>query len=93
MGTHYNYTKGLITKLVATKVRLGHRCSQTNFLDVEESFNRCLEDLGNLQKLSVPRYVLDGTQKIFLHGFSDASIRAYGCCFYVTVTNECNISS
>ena len=61
--------------------------------DVKQSFNKCLEDLGNLQKLSVPRYVLDGTQKIFLHGFSDASIRAYGCCFYVTVTNEYNISS
>ena len=36
-----------------------------------------------LSSISIPRYVnLDSSAICQIHGFSDASIRAYGCCIY-----------
>lgn len=39
---------------------------------------------SNIQHLKVPRHImLNGTQTLELHGFADASERAYGACVYI----------
>ncbi|XP_037929892.1 uncharacterized protein LOC119664680 [Teleopsis dalmanni] len=41
-------------------------------------------DLKQLNLISIPRYVnLHFNVKCQIHGFADASVRAYGCCLYV----------
>jgi len=41
-------------------------------------------DLHNLNQIAIPRYVEFSTkQDCEIHGFADASQRAYGCCIYV----------
>lgn len=41
------------------------------------------EDLENIGKIEVPRYVLTTLEyRGEIHGFADASLRAYGCCIY-----------
>ncbi|KAH8313484.1 hypothetical protein KR067_006894 [Drosophila pandora] len=45
-------------------------------------------DLDNLHKLQIPRLVKSDTQKIELHGFSDASTKAYSAVVYSRVVND-----
>ncbi|XP_037957528.1 uncharacterized protein LOC119687322 [Teleopsis dalmanni] len=52
-------------------------------------FENFINDLNNLKSIKIPRYVLQtDIINMQLHGFCDASIRAYGCCFYVRVCNQ-----
>ncbi|XP_075157834.1 uncharacterized protein LOC142231101 [Haematobia irritans] len=52
------------------------------------SFQNFVNDLENLRLLKIPRYVLASSpSSVQLHGFCDASIRAYGCCVYVRVVD------
>lgn len=45
---------------------------------------RLEEELQKLSSLKIPRYVLcDNREEIQLHGFCDASLKAYGACVYV----------
>lgn len=46
--------------------------------------------LLNLNKLQIDRFVLplENVSTIEIHGFSDASQKAYGACIYVRVSNE-----
>lgn len=46
-------------------------------------------ELHNFQDLSVPRYIsLTNVSSIQIHGFSDASLKGYGCCVYLSVEDE-----
>lgn len=51
---------------------------------VQISWNRFNDELPKLNDLTIPRHVLlDNCNDIQLHGFADASTRAYGACVYV----------
>ncbi|KAJ8947301.1 hypothetical protein NQ317_003027, partial [Molorchus minor] len=52
--------------------------------DISVEWQRYSDNLKCLNKIQVPRNVLcDSPVSIELHGFSDASLSAYGCCIYV----------
>ncbi|KAJ8968842.1 hypothetical protein NQ317_017895 [Molorchus minor] len=52
--------------------------------DIFVEWQRYSDNLKCLNKIQVPRNVLcDSPVSIELHGFSDASLSAYGCCIYV----------
>ncbi|XP_037929941.1 uncharacterized protein LOC119664542 [Teleopsis dalmanni] len=43
-----------------------------------------VQDLHTLSSMKIPRFCLTiGPQQVDIHGFCDASIRAYGCCIYL----------
>ena len=47
------------------------------------------ETLSHIGEIQIPRYVNTTSDvKIEIHGFSDSSIRAYGCCIYVRTTSS-----
>jgi len=45
-------------------------------------------DLDALQKFQLPRFVANDADNIELHGFSDASTKAYAAVVYSRVTND-----
>lgn len=54
--------------------------------ELHTAWEQFVSDLKNISSLKIPRYCLAaGAQSIQLHGFCDASIRAYGCCLYFRV--------
>lgn len=89
---------GLISPIIITlRVLLQNLWLQNYDWDTEVPVNvknalvMCLDDLQNLNQISIPRFVLTKNYiDIQLHGFSDASLRAYGCCFYVTTRDQFN---
>ncbi|XP_033251629.1 uncharacterized protein LOC117190672 [Drosophila miranda] len=57
--------------------------------NLSHAWSKCLESLNSLSSLAVPRFCLQpDTRSIQIHGFCDASIRAYGCCVYVRTENS-----
>ncbi|XP_043070225.1 uncharacterized protein LOC122322379 [Drosophila grimshawi] len=57
---------------------------------LELAWKKCLESFQTISSLAVPRYCKQVNQSSFqLHGFCDASIRAYGCCIYVRSESAC----
>lgn len=51
---------------------------------LRERWTEILDDLKDLHKLAIPRFVFTSlARRCEIHGFSDASERAYGCCIYV----------
>lgn len=58
-------------------------------IDLQNKWRDFCEQLSHLKKISIPRYVLCGPKPdtIEVHGFSDASERAYGACVYVRTRN------
>ncbi|XP_055922813.1 uncharacterized protein LOC129953597 [Eupeodes corollae] len=54
--------------------------------DLKEEWVKYRSQLGELSKIRVPRYVFSqDLVRCELHGFSDASLKAFGCCIYVRV--------
>ncbi|XP_070854707.1 uncharacterized protein [Drosophila suzukii] len=53
-----------------------------------DNWLKCREDLGTLQKFQLPRFVANDADNIELHGFSDASTKAYAAVVYSRVTND-----
>ncbi|XP_067634789.1 uncharacterized protein [Eurosta solidaginis] len=52
------------------------------------------DDLPNINTISVPRYAFTSpSQRGELHGFSDASERAYGCCIYTRIWHNVKAQS
>lgn len=51
--------------------------------DIHTSWKRYNDELSNINTLKVPRNIVVNKDQIELHGFSDASIKAYGACIYV----------
>ncbi|XP_052849035.1 uncharacterized protein LOC128260253 [Drosophila gunungcola] len=49
---------------------------------VAEWWNKCRNDLNALQELRMPRFIDNKENHIELHGFSDASIKAYSAVVY-----------
>ncbi|XP_070851548.1 uncharacterized protein [Drosophila suzukii] len=56
--------------------------------NIADNWLKCREDLGTLQKFQLPRLVANEADNIELHGFSDASTKAYAAVVYSRVTNE-----
>ena len=53
-------------------------------MNLYTSWENFKTNLSKIDNIEVSRYVLTTTQsKCQIHGFSDASIRAYGCCIYI----------
>ncbi|XP_036341076.1 uncharacterized protein LOC118750467 [Rhagoletis pomonella] len=51
--------------------------------NIHTAWTSFLSSLSSLESLTIPRYCLQpSVQRLQLHGFCDASIRAYGCCIY-----------
>lgn len=59
--------------------------------DLEYRWYQFKEQLHVLNNLKIPRLVLGSGKisNIALHGFADASVKAFGCCIYVRSTDEC----
>nr|XP_044248556.1 uncharacterized protein LOC123002454 [Drosophila takahashii] len=52
--------------------------------NIHTAWSKCLESFQTVSILSIPRYCLQHKMRsLQLHGFCDASIRAYGCCVYL----------
>ena len=53
--------------------------------DLEDTWTKFLTSITHLPKLQVPRNVNPGNAEgeMILHGFCDASKKAYGACVYV----------
>ena len=89
---------GLLSPLV-TKAKILLQELWIQKLDWDESIplslDTCWENfkqnLLKLDQISIPRHVFTSADcSIQIHGFADASMRAYGCCLYVrSVTPEC----
>lgn len=55
--------------------------------EIQIKWKKYLKDLNQCNNLSVPRWLqCDDTEKIYIHGFADASCKAYGACLYVVCT-------
>ncbi|CAI6357820.1 unnamed protein product [Macrosiphum euphorbiae] len=55
--------------------------------EIQVKWKKYLKDLNQCNNLSVPRWLqCDDTEKIYIHGFADASCKAYGACLYVVCT-------
>ncbi|XP_037942529.1 uncharacterized protein LOC119675401 [Teleopsis dalmanni] len=60
--------------------------------NLHSAWERLCHDLSSLNTITIPRYCLKPKAKtIQLHGFCDASIRAYGCSIYIRVTDDSNL--
>ncbi|XP_055911761.1 uncharacterized protein LOC129945849 [Eupeodes corollae] len=56
---------------------------------IDTEWRQFMVDLNAVQNVKVPRYVLADTRKhLQIHGFCDASMKAYGCCLYVRTVNR-----
>ncbi|XP_044249366.2 uncharacterized protein [Drosophila takahashii] len=52
--------------------------------NIHTAWSKCLKSFQTVSILSIPRYCLQHKMRsLQLHGFCDASIRAYGCCVYL----------
>ncbi|XP_065356328.1 uncharacterized protein LOC135950722 [Calliphora vicina] len=56
--------------------------------DIAEVWMKYREDLRNLDKLRLPRFIPNVNTKITLHGFSDASLKAYSAVIYCLANDE-----
>ena len=55
--------------------------------DLIARWHQMCNDLSNINNISIKRYVFTSPNtKVDIHGFADASQRAYGCCIYVRAT-------
>lgn len=63
--------------------------------DVQEDWKKYRLSLTLLNKLIIPRKITCGGDiiDVQIHGFSDASIEAYGCCLYLRCTNADGLRS
>jgi len=52
---------------------------------IADWWNKCRNDLHILRDLRLPRFVQNNEDHIELHGFSDASIKAYSAVIYSRV--------
>ena len=53
------------------------------------------EDLARVPKLKIPRYLHTSPESlnVIIHGFSDASPKAYGACIYLVNENKSSVCS
>ena len=55
--------------------------------DLQANWNSYREELKDLSRIKIPRCIKSNpTGPLVIHGFADASERAYGCCVYVVQT-------
>lgn len=59
--------------------------------EVDTAWNNIVADFHNLPQLKINRFIrMINTIKIEVHGFGDASIKAYGCCLYFRCQDSFN---
>ena len=90
---------GLISPIVVlSKIMFQELCQNSKDWDepltapLEKQWSEWITDLRNVEEISVPRCYLAGTSgnilSAELHGFSDASTRAYAGAVYIRITTE-----
>ncbi|CAI6362986.1 unnamed protein product [Macrosiphum euphorbiae] len=58
-------------------------------IEMQMQWKKYLNNLDQCNNLSIPRWLqCDDAEKIYVHGFSDASLKAYGACIYVVCTSS-----
>ncbi|XP_037944367.1 uncharacterized protein LOC119677170 [Teleopsis dalmanni] len=63
-------------------------------MHLDSSWQAFKSNLTQMDSISIPRYVhIHSNIKCDIHGFADASIRAYGCCIYVRIHDSNGIHS
>lgn len=67
--------------------------SSTNWDDglpenIQKNWERFEQDKQKIQNITIPRWMGDTTQSVELHGFCDASEKAYGCVIYCRSSNQ-----
>lgn len=62
--------------------------------EMEVLWQNFIYDIENINKIRIPRVVIavNSPDKIQVHAFCDASVRAYGACIYIRATNDFDIS-
>ncbi|XP_047994375.1 uncharacterized protein LOC125232665 [Leguminivora glycinivorella] len=55
--------------------------------NISDLWFRFIDELPLLQDIALPRHVLPSTHQVSLHGFSDASEKAYAACVYIRVVD------
>ncbi|XP_037957049.1 uncharacterized protein LOC119686867 [Teleopsis dalmanni] len=63
-------------------------------MHLDSSWQAFKSNLTQMDSISIPRYVhIHSNIKCDIHGFADASMRAYGCCIYVRIHDSNGIHS
>lgn len=57
---------------------------------VQEEWKQLTSDLHNITEYQIPRWLGDITKPFQVHGFCDASEKAYACAIYLLTTNDKN---
>lgn len=56
---------------------------------IDQEYRQYKENLKDLNSIQIPRWIsLTDDSEIELHGYSDASLKAYGACIYLKVNNK-----
>ncbi|KAJ8976529.1 hypothetical protein NQ317_015550 [Molorchus minor] len=84
----------IIKLLIQTLWRLKLSWDESVPQDLHLSFLRFRDQLSSINRLKLPRHVLlSNAVRIELHGFADASEKAYGCCVYVrSIDSDGNVA-
>ncbi|CAG4978222.1 unnamed protein product [Parnassius apollo] len=56
--------------------------------DIQHEWSKLKEELKNISKIKIPRWVGNTQSLVQLHGFADASERAYAAVIYIKTYNE-----
>uniref|UniRef100_A0A182X947 DUF5641 domain-containing protein n=1 Tax=Anopheles quadriannulatus TaxID=34691 RepID=A0A182X947_ANOQN len=61
--------------------------------ELHKQWNQFRQQLSIVKDMRIPRRVVGSTHRIEIHGFSDASMKAYGACLYMkSVSEDGNVS-
>ncbi|XP_071640886.1 uncharacterized protein [Temnothorax longispinosus] len=79
----------LVAKILIQRVwRLNLAWDETVPIDIHTAWLQFQDQLSIIHDFTIPRYILcKQTIRIQIHGFADASERAYGACIYIRITN------
>lgn len=61
-------------------------------MHLDYAWTKFKEDIYKIENLKIPRFVSCLSKAVIqVHGFSDASVRAYGCCLYLRCKTDTNV--
>lgn len=82
----------LVAKMLIQRIwQLDLAWDETVLMDLHTAWTKFESQLSLISELKVPRYVAcRDAVSIQIHGFSDASEKAYGACAYLRVTDAQN---
>ncbi|XP_071573556.1 uncharacterized protein [Temnothorax nylanderi] len=79
----------LVAKILIQRVwKLNLAWDETVPMDIHTAWLQFQDQLSIIHDFTIPRYVLcKQASRIQIHGFADASEKAYGACIYIRITN------